>query len=127
MAPEFLSLEDVLYIHQNQIETYGGQHGVRDMGLLESAIAQPKAAFGGQYLHQGQFEMAAAYLYHIVLNHPFIDGNKRTGAVAALAFLNLNGIGIRPDNEGLVEITLRVATGTADKADLAAFFKSIIA
>jgi len=83
----FLTLDDILESHQNQIETYGGSHGVRDIGLLESAIAQPEASFGGQYLHADIFEMAAAYLYHLVMNHPFVDGNKRVGLEASLIFL----------------------------------------
>ena len=78
----FLAVEDVLYLHTNQIDLYGGDHGVRDINLLDSAIAQPQAAFGGNHLHAFPFEMAAAYMFHIVQNHPFVDGNKRTGAVA---------------------------------------------
>ena len=84
--PDHLGVADVLTLHANQIELYGGQHGVRDMDLLNSAVAQPQAAFGGQILHAFPFEMAAVYLFHIVQNHPFLDGNKRTGAVAALVF-----------------------------------------
>jgi death on curing protein len=83
----FLSLDDILESHQNQIDTYGGGQGIRDIGLLESAIAQPEACFGGQFLHADVFEMAAAYLYHLVMNHPFVDGNKRVGLEAALIFL----------------------------------------
>lgn len=124
MAIEFLAIEDVLYIHQNQIEQYGGVHGVRDVGLLESAIAQPQAMFGGAYLLDGVFAMAAAYLYHLVQNHPFLDGNKRTGAVTALAFLDWNDVQIRDDNDGLVDITLQVATGEADKEAVADWFQA---
>ena len=69
--PHFLTLDDVLETHTFQIETYGGSAGVRDLGLLESALAQPESGFGDQYLHDGIFEMASAYLYHIVMNHPF--------------------------------------------------------
>ncbi len=125
MAIEFLTIEDVLYIHQDQIERYGGEHGVRDQHLLESAIAQPRAAFGGQYLHSDVFEMAAAYLFHVVQNHPFADGNKRTGAVAALVFLDWNHVRVRTDEEGLVDITLRVATGQSGKAEVADHFRSL--
>ena len=87
---EFLSVEDVLLLHADQVNLYGGDHGVRDPGLLESAVAQARASFGGEYLHTDILEMAAAYLYHIVQSHPFVDGNKRTGLIAALAFLDLN-------------------------------------
>ncbi len=125
MAIEFLATEDVLYIHQNQIERYGGEHGVRDQHLLESAVAQPQATFDGQYLHSDLFEMAAAYLFHIVQNHPFADGNKRTGAVAALVFFDWNHATIRTDEGGLVEITLRVATGQVGKTEIADHFRSL--
>jgi death-on-curing protein len=83
MRPLFLDLDHVLRTHHSLIETYGGAEGIRDVGLLHSAIAMPQASFGGQFLHQDLFEMAAAYLYHIVQNHAFVDGNKRTGAAAA--------------------------------------------
>ncbi len=83
---DFLGLEDVLSLHANQVTLHGGEPGVRDLGLLESAIAQPRATFGGEFLHKDLFEMAGAYLYHIVQNHPFFDGNKRAGAVAASYF-----------------------------------------
>src|SRR5688572_4842287 len=87
---EFLTLDELVAIHRDQIERYGGSLGVRDWGLLKSAIAMPAATFGGQFLHTDIYEMAAAYLFHIVQNHPFIDGNKRVGAVAADVFLTLN-------------------------------------
>ena len=82
----FLTVDDVLKLHQHQIDVYGGEHGVRDFGLLESALAMPQSMFGGQYLHQDIYEMASACLFHLVKNHPFIDGNKRAGAVAAYVF-----------------------------------------
>ena len=81
MNPIFLSLAEVLEIHRDQIERYGGDPGIRDLDLLQSALAIPAAGFGGQYLHNDLYEMAAAYLFHITQNHPFVDGNKRTGAV----------------------------------------------
>ncbi|MFN5897887.1 MAG: type II toxin-antitoxin system death-on-curing family toxin, partial [Planctomyces sp.] len=90
----FLTVSDVLESHQCQIEIYGGSPGIRDRGLLESAIAQPQTTFGGQYLHADVFEMAAAYLYHLVMNHPFVDGNKRVGLEAALVFLEINDAGV---------------------------------
>jgi hypothetical protein len=73
----YLTLDDILESHQNQIDTYGGSHGIRDFGLLESAIAQPESSFGGQYLHADIFEMAGDYLYHCVMTHPFVDGNPQ--------------------------------------------------
>ena len=121
---DFLSLEDVLTLHCEQVELYGGHHGVRDIGLLESAVAQPQAGIGGEYFHSEIFEMAAAYMFHIVRNHPFFDGNKRTGAVAALVFLDLNGVTINAPKGSLYDLTISVATGQAGKDEIAAFFRS---
>ncbi len=123
MAPVFLDIEQVMRIHRGMIEGYGGQEGVRDIGLLHSAIAMPQASFGGKSLHADLFEMAAAYLYHIVQNHPFLDGNKRAGAAAAIVFLAMNDIEVKADEDGLVELTLRVARGEAGKAEIAEFFR----
>ena len=122
--PDYLSVEDVLLLHADQIELYGGEHGVRNMGLLDSAVAQPQSSFGGQNLHEYPFEMAAAYLFHIVQNHPFLDGNKRAGTVAALVFLELNGIEIEAPQGSLYDLTIAVATGNADKAQIAEFFRT---
>ena len=123
MDPRFLSVDDVLVFHEDQLANYGGAPGVRDMGLLESAVAMPMAGFGDQYLHAGLFEMAAAYLYHIVGNHPFVDGNKRTGTVTALAFLELNGIEPDIENKELERFVRSVAEGKTDKAAVAEFLR----
>ncbi len=119
MEPIFLSLAEVVEIHRDQIERYGGRPGIRDSGLLQSAVAVPQATMGGEYLHGDLFEMAAAYLFHIVRNHPFVDGNKRTGAVAALVFLELNGVEITPNENELVDMVLSVAQGKMQKGDVA--------
>ena len=121
---DFLSLQDVLLAHQDQVSRYGGDPSVRDIGLLESAIAQPQATFGGAFLHDFPFAMAAAYMFHIVQNHPFVDGNKRSGAVAALLFLELNGIEINPPKGSIYNLTIAVANGLADKTEVAEFFRS---
>ena len=123
MNPVFLSLGEVLEIHRDQIERYGGDPGIRDLGLLQSALAMPAAGFGGRYLHSDLFAMAAAYLFHIVQNHPFADGNKRTGAVAALVFLSLNDIEIDADEEEFESMVLSVAQGGSDKAAVTEFFR----
>jgi len=123
-TPLFLDIEQVMRLHASMVERYGGTEGTRDVGLLQSAVAMPQMAYGGEYLHADVFEMAAAYLYHIVQNHPFIDGNKRTGAAAAIIFLAMNGIEIEADEDGLVELTLAVAEGKASKREIADFFKS---
>lgn len=120
----FLSLDDILESHQNQIETYGGGQGIRDIGLLESAIAQPEACFGGQFLHADLFEMAAAYLYHLVMNHPFVDGNKRVGLEAALIFLEVNDQRLNASDEELVDLVLKTTMGQVGKPEIAEFFRT---
>ena len=123
MNPVFLELEDILEIHQDQIERYGGRAGVRDIGLLESALAVPQAGAMGQFFHADVFEMAAAYLYHIVRNHPFIDGNKRTAAMAAFTFLSLNGRSLKAPDRDFEEIVQAAAVGKTDKRAIAQFFR----
>lgn len=125
MKPTFLTLEEVLYIHLDQVERYEGEAGLRDAGLLKSAVDMPRAAFGGKHAHADLFEMAAAYLFHIVSNHPFVDGNKRTGAAAALVFLLLNGAILEADEKGLEATTMLVARGDAKKREVAEFLRSI--
>ena len=121
--PVFLTLGEVIEIHRDQIERYGGDPGLRDLSLLQSAMAMPAAGFGGRYLHTDLFEMAAAYLFHIAQNHPFVDGNKRTGAVASLVFLSLNDVELEVDEEEFEGIVLGVAEGKIDKAAVADFFR----
>ena len=123
MNPVFLILGEILEIHQDQINRYGGASGIRDIGLLQSAIAMPSASFGGQFLHSDLFEMAAAYLFHISQNHPFVDGNKRTGAVAAIVFLALNDIELDVDEEEFEKMVLQVAEGKAGKETVATFLR----
>lgn len=123
MEPKFLTLAEVLEIHQDQLARYGGDAGIRDVGLLKSAIAMPTTTYGGQYLHTDLFEMGAAYLFHIAQNHPFVDGNKRVGAVAALVFFILNGVNIDAEEDDLDEMVLAVARGELPKSEVAAFFR----
>ena len=124
---QFLSLDDVLESHAEQIAAYGGSDGIRNVGLLESALAQPAAMFGGQYLHADVFEMAAAYLFHIVKNHPFLDGNKRVGLEAALLFLEINRLSVETTDELLVEIVLQTAEGQITKQQIAEFLRRHLA
>jgi len=123
MGPVFLGLDEVVEIHRDQIERYGGSTGIRDIELLQSAVAMPSAGFGEDYLHQDIYEMAAAYLFHIVRNHPFIDGNKRTGAVASVVFLLMNGIELGADEDDFEGVVRSVAEGKMDKAGAAEFFR----
>lgn len=124
MNPIFLHINEVLRIHASQIELFGGSDGVRDLGLLESAIAMPQAGFGGQFLHADLFTMAAAYLFHIAKNHPFIDGNKRTAAMAAFTFLDMNGFELMASDEDYERVVLAAATSELDKEAIAEFFRA---
>lgn len=123
MAIRFLTVEEVEYLHAAQVELRGGSHGLRDGGMLDSAVAMPEAGFGEQYLHEDLFEMAAAYLFHIVMNHPFIDGNKRAGFVAALAFLDLNGYELEMEQMAAYDLVIGVCEGTVTKKQLASAFR----
>ena len=86
-----MTVEQVLFLHSRLVEETGGAHGVRDLGLLESAVARPGATFGGEDLYAEVFRKAAALMASLILNHPFVDGNKRTGIAAAALFLARNG------------------------------------
>lgn len=125
MEPDFLSLEEVLEFHQQQLAAYGGINGVRDQGLLESAVAMPQVSFGGEYLHTDLFHMAAAYAFHLAENQPFLDGNKRTALMAALVFLDLNGYVVLDPAERLYEAMLAIATKQFDKEQLAELFREL--
>ena len=124
MQPEFLEVEDVLQIHADQLERYGGLSGLRDLGLLSSAVAMPKATYEGRFRHGDLSAMAAAYVFHITRNHPFIDGNKRTGAASALVFLDLHGSEVISDDDALYDLVIQVATGRADKDAIGAFLRA---
>ena len=123
--PLFLTLAEILEIHNNQVKVYGGKTGLRDLGLLRSATAQPQAGFGGEFLHEDLYTMAAAYAFHIAQNRPFIDGNKRTGLVAALVFLEMNNISIHDPKQKLLKGMLEMAEGKIDKIGLAQILRSL--
>jgi death-on-curing protein len=128
----FLTFDEVLLIHEDQIARYGGSGGVRDEGLLSSALAQPESGFGDQLLHPTLAAQAAAYLFHLVKNHPFVDGNKRVGTATALVFLEINGFELDPLLDDLVpgseqtrleEIVVQVASGLMSKEELTRFIE----
>jgi len=123
--PLFLTLAEVIEIHSDQIRRYGGRDGLRDLALLESALAQPEASFSGKWLHRDLYEMAAAYAYHICQNHPFIDGNKRTALASALVFLELNGIALLDPRGRLKDAMLRIASGKMSKEDFAKLLRRL--
>ena len=122
----FLSVEDVLLLHTDTIDVDGGSHGVRDHGLLDAAVAMPRQQFGGAYLHEDIAAMAAAYLFHIAQNHPFIDGNKRAAVMSALAFLSANSVELVMAPSDLEAITLKVAAGDMAKEKLTSLLRSQI-
>lgn len=121
--PRFLTPDAILAVHEDELSRYGGIAGVRDLGLLQSAIGNVEATFGGEYLHQSVFEMAAAYLYGICRNHPFLDGNKRTALASALAFLRFNGWKLRAPEDVLYDLVIGVAEGRITKDAVATFFE----
>ena len=123
MKVVFLTLDEVLALHADQIDQYGGSLGLRDVGLLESALAAPAATFGGRYLHGSLHEMAAAHLFHLVRDHPFVDGNKRIGLMVMLAFLGLNGLRLEAGEDDLTDLVLRTAEGQITKAEIAVFLQ----
>lgn len=122
--PRFLDLDEVLRLHRELIVSYGGDDGIRDTGMLQSALAMPQATYAGHLLHPDLFAQAAAYLFHLVQNHPFVDGNKRIGAASALVFLAMNDIAIVGDEDGLVELTMATASGARGKEAIASWFRS---
>jgi death-on-curing protein len=118
-------MSEVLLILQDQIRRYGGTYGVRDIGLLSSALAMPAASFEGKYLHIDLFEQAAAYAFHICQNHPFVDGNKRTGLATALVFLSINGVELEDPNEELYRLMMEVSGKGKAKSDVAVTFRRL--
>ncbi len=123
--PEFLDVDDVLAIHDEALAAFGGSAGVRDAGLLASAVAMPQASFGGELLHEDLLAMAAAYAFNIAQNQPFIDGNKRTAILAAIVFLDLNSVEIPEATDELYEAMIGIAERRLGKEDVAAVLRRL--
>ena len=123
--PIFLTLAEVLEVHKDQIKRYGGEEGFRDLGLLESALAQPEASFAGEWLHKDLYEMAAAYAYHLCQNHPFIDGNKRAALACALVFLEINGVNLVDPRGILKDAMLSMASSKMNKQEFTALLRKL--
>ncbi|MBI2032027.1 MAG: type II toxin-antitoxin system death-on-curing family toxin [Candidatus Levybacteria bacterium] len=104
----YITLDVVLAIHDDMIEKYGGSHGIRDLGLIQSAIARPQSSFGGEDLYKDIFDKAAALFYPLMFNHAFVDGNKRTTIVSTARFLSMNGYDLDVSQKELVVFPLRV-------------------
>jgi death-on-curing protein len=126
LSPKFIEKQDVLSIHKKQIILYGGSLGIRDEGLLESAISQPQATFGEQLLHPTIFEQAAAYLFHLTNNHAFVDGNKRTAFDVMVTFLNINDYDLAMAQPEAYELIIQVAEHKVSKEELTAILKNYI-
>ena len=121
-----LTVEIVREIHAEAIAKFGGSDGVRDSALLESAIAAPQASFGGKSPYRDLAEMAAAYLYYLCRNHPFVDGNKRAALGSCIVFLRLNGVEPAPDGPEWEELVLGIAAGRLDREQATAMLRKVL-
>ena len=119
----YLTAKQVLFIHYRLVGETGGEHGVRELGLLKSAIARPQATFDRQELYPDIFEKAAAPMESLINNHPFVDGNKRTGIACAVLFLQQNGVSFSAKNADLEKFTLRVASSKVGRSDITEWLK----
>ena len=123
MSVRFIPEEIVLIIHTDLLQRYGGSTGVRDKNLLESAIAQPKITVGSKYANKTIFDKAAAYGFHICMNHPFVDGNKRVAFVLMDIFLQKNGWDLTAGEEEAYSIMMSLASGKLSKSELSSWLK----
>ena len=123
MKIHFVPPEFVLTIHSDLLQRYGGEPGVRDPGLLDSALAQAQVTVGGKYAHRSIFEKAAAYGYHVCKNHPFVDGNKRVAFVLMDIFLQENGWEVASTEEEAYQMMMALASGTLSKSQLSIWLK----
>lgn len=117
----FLTVDEVIEIHDNLVSTYGGLQGIRDMGLLISAVEMPKSMMFGEYLHESIYDKAAAYLFHIICNHPFLEGNKRTGTAVTLIFLHQNGVQNKYNIPEFEEMVCKVAQSQLSKIEISQY------
>jgi death on curing protein len=121
----FLTADEVVELHEDQIRRYGGASGLRDISLLESAVAQPTATFEGRDLHPDLIDKAAAYAFHLCRDHPFVDGNKRVALASALVFLELNGMDVTDRRGALYNLMVEVASGRAGKPEIVEVFRRL--
>ena len=121
--PIFLSKRMILSFHRVLLAEFGGTQGVRDETLLDSALETPRASYGGTYLHTSVHAQAAAYLFHLVQNHPFVDGNKRVAYAAMRVFLNINGYRLELTQQEKYRLVIAVAEGKMNKEDIASRLK----
>lgn len=119
----YITLDVVLVIHDDMIEKYGGSYGIRDLGLIQSAIARPESSFGGEDLYPSIFDKAAALFHSLIFNHAFVDGNKRTTIVSTARFLSMNGCELDVDQKEFVAFPLLVENGHLPIENIAAWLK----
>jgi len=119
----FLTIHQALFIHDRAVKRFGGSHGVRDIGLVESAVARPQATFGGKYLYKSIFDKAAALLQSLLKNHPFVDGNKRTALSSAALFLRKNRYKLTNAHKEEVEFAIRVDNGNLTVEQISKWLK----
>ncbi len=122
----FIPKKIIIYFHEQLIDLYGGTLGIRDEGLLDSALEQPRIMFQGSYLHNSLAKMAAAYGFHLCKNHPFIDGNKRIALVAMDTFLQKNGYEISASEKDVYEVIMKLASGDITKAEFTSWLEANI-
>jgi death on curing protein len=127
MEPQFLTKQIIIYFHELLISLYGGASGIRDDGLLESALDQSRAMFDGSFLHDSLAKIAAAYGFHICKNHPFIDGNKRIALVAMDIFLQRNGYEISASEKEVYGVMVKLASGNLTKEELVSWLEASMA
>lgn len=120
------ALDQVLAIHAAVLEAHGGSAGLRDRALLESALSAPQATFGGEPLISDPVEVAAAYLFYLCRNHPFVDGNKRVALAVSLIFLRVNGLAPAPDDDAWESLVLDVASSRLDRARTTARLRALM-
>lgn len=122
---KYLTTEQIFILHNDQIDKYGGSHGIRDLSLLESALYRPQTTFGGRDLYASLYDKAAVLVHSLILNHPFVDGNKRTGIIAMIVFLEINGFHLDVSNNLLVSLALNIATKKWDIEEISSWISSV--
>ncbi len=123
MKVQYLTLDEVFAIHESMIDNYGGSHGIRDLGLIQSALGRPKASFGGEDLYPTIFDKAAALFHSLMFNHAFVDGNKRTTFTTTVRFLNKNGYSLEISQKKVVDFPLKVENNHLSVEQIAAWLK----
>ncbi len=118
-----ITIGEVLILHEKSIQVFGGSHGIRDMGMLESAVERPNATFGGEELYPTITSKAAAILESIVKNHPFVDGNKRTGWLACFAIMEMNGYNFMLTQDEAYDFVIKVASSHLEFEDITLFLE----